>query len=155
MSGPLAILQARAQLYARAGLSTRTTGYLRQNGFDLRSLGDPDPIAEHCGVLAVVPIFILDGDRFDFADRVPAGERRANGDPVAAAVVEVFGRDGGTAIDLAAWPVDDPSQLLTMFGAAAMLGVANVHAAATYAFKPLAVHRTALGWLQAGCRGAV
>ncbi|WP_158876542.1 hypothetical protein [Antarcticirhabdus aurantiaca] len=113
----------------------------------MRRLGDPDPIAKGCGLLVVTSIRRVGKTRFAFAEK---GERG-----VPAAVILVFGRDGTSVVDLAGWPMARPTELRTMFGAASMLGVSNVHRAATYAFGPLRVWRTALGWLRGGAAGAV
>ncbi|UIJ72357.1 hypothetical protein [Aurantimonas sp. HBX-1] len=111
-----------------------------------------DPILEHAGLLTVLKISILPGNRWDFLDTGLGDE----GETATAAVIEALGRDGRTAVDLIAWPLNDPSRFLSMFGAASMLGIRNVTSSGEYIFNaPLRIWRTPLRWLQSGCRGAV
>lgn len=149
MSIALDLLRARAQLYRAAQPHGAYLGYMRETGLGLRSLGDPDPIAEHCGCMAVTTIRVDWEGHFEFAH---PGEKNVT----VAAVIEAFGRDGEALVDLVAWPVEKPDVVHTHLGRASMLGVANVYRATTYIFgKPLQVHRTPLEWLKAGCEGAV
>lgn len=149
MSGPLSIFRARAALYRRVSASPECAVYLRSNGLALPSLGAPDPIATSCGLLALAYIRREEKGRFEFAE--PGGRR-----VFPAAIIEAFGRDRQTTVDLVAWPLDRPSDVLSMFGTCSLLGVANVYAATSYTFgQPLRVHRTPLAWLQAGGHGVV
>jgi hypothetical protein len=71
-------------------------------------------------------------------------------------VIEALGQDAESIVDLCAWPVGSPDRFATCFGAAALLGADRVTNPATYyAGQHLQIYRTPLGWLRAGCAGAV
>jgi hypothetical protein len=85
---------------------------------------------------------------FYFADE-------ADEDGKSAAVIEVYGEDDETVVDLCSWPSDNPDSFATIFGAEA-LGLARASNAATWSFGgALNLYRTPLRWLQAGCQGCV
>jgi hypothetical protein len=114
--------------------------YARKHGIDL------DRAHDFAGLCAVLPVSDCGGGRFDFLD---------TDDDIDAFVCEVFGADGETCVDLVAWPVSNPGRVLTMFGRAVLIGEWMARSAFTYSFdRPLAMHRTPLEWLQAGCEGA-
>ncbi|KKN94454.1 hypothetical protein LCGC14_0188010 [marine sediment metagenome] len=143
MTGTVEVMAARAKLYRRAMPSRASIDYVRDNGLDSWT------IAAHAGCFTVLKINVLPGNRWDFVE-----DDSEVAVPVA--IVEAFGRDGETVLDLVAWPLDHPYRVLTMFGRADMLGLVNVYSAASYTFgTPLQMHRTPLGWWRAGCRGAV
>lgn len=138
MTVALDILAARARLY-RAYPTATSVAYVRDNELDMRQLADA------AGCFTVMRVAVS-GDRFEFSE---------TGNTIVA-IVEAFGRDGETSVDLVAWPLDAPQRVLTMFGRTPILGLVNVFAATTYAFdRPLVCYRTPLAWWQAGCRGAV
>lgn len=130
---------ARAEFYDRAAI-TGSARYVRDHDLD------PDTIEARAGCLGLVRGEMRPDRRWDF---------RADGK--ALAVIEVFGSDDETTIDLAAWSADgDPTHVATMFGEAAVLGEARVENPETYfGGKPLQVHGSALEWLAAGCLGVV
>jgi hypothetical protein len=64
--------------------------------------------------------------------------------------------DDETPVDLVAWKPREPARIFRHLGEAAMLGASQLgNPASYYAGEPLPVHRTALDWLAAGCRGVV
>ena len=137
-SVPLELMRARAALYA-APVTPTSVGYVRKHDLD------SSRVARVAGCFAVMRADV-DGNRFELSD---------DGRSVIA-IVEALGRRGESVLDLVGWPLDEPARLLTLFGRAPMLGLANVFAATTYAFdRPLMCHRTALGWWRARCAGAV
>lgn len=143
------LFTARAQLHRRAVPSREYLDFIRSSGLGARSLADPDPLFDACGCVAVTAVKADWDGTFAFAERGAAGS-------TVAVVIEAFGRDGSTPLDLVAFSVAEPNRCWTMFGRAPMLGLANVYAATTYQFdQPLRVHRTVLAWIQGGCRGAV
>jgi hypothetical protein len=135
------IWQARAELIRRATIPSREhVRYWRDHRLDHSA------VRQFAGSLSVLPIGIFEPDRFDFGGR---------GDPLGA-VVEALDEDGETVVDLVAWPLDAPDRVLTMFGRASVLGLRTATDSTTYVFgRPLAVHRTPLDWLKAGCNGCV
>jgi hypothetical protein len=111
---------------------------------------DPRRIADFAGPLAVAPC-IFWRDRFDLADP-------DDPDAVLSAVIEARVIEDGepVAVDLVAWPLDRPDAFATLSGAAEGLGIDAADNPATFfAGKALRIHRTPLGWLRAGCNGAV
>jgi hypothetical protein len=127
--------------YEAAGLgwSPETAAYVEQNELDL------EMINAHAGVLAIVGCRFLGNGRF---------ELDADGEP--AAIIEAFGNDAATTIDLCAWPINAPEAFATAIGAAAGLGIANViNPASWFGRRAMPVHRTPLGWLKSGCDGCV
>ena len=138
MTVALDILAARARLY-RAYPTATSVAYVRDNDLDMRQLADA------AGCFTVMRVAVS-GDRFEFSE---------TGNTIVA-IVEAFGRDGATVLDLVAWPLTDPGQILTMFGRAPMLGTVNIFDATSYTFgRPLNCRRTPLGWWRAGCQGIV
>lgn len=135
---PPRILLMRRELYAQAEWTPESSDCVKAHGLDL------DCINAHTGLFAVCLCQIA-GPNFDFfPDGVPA------------AVIEVLAEDGATVVDLVAWPLDAPDRFATACGEADILGIANMRNPATYAGgKPLAIHRTPLAWLKAGCSGCV
>ena len=137
MSSASELFLARAQLYLSRPTSA-SIRYVRENG-----LYSADRVGRG--------LFYRDAglcvrDRFgssDLADTLVA-------------IVEGFGRDGQTVLDLVAWPIDDPRRVFTAFGRLPLLGMPNLFSAATFAFdRPLRCYRTPLAWWRAGCMGAV
>ena len=85
----------------------------------------------------------FDRHLFDFVE---------DGDGAAAAIVIVARDLTGMPIDLVAWaPKTD--MVATLYGRAVLLGEQNVFGPKLNG--PLAIHRSVLGWLRAGRRGAV
>ena len=69
-------------------------------------------------------------------------------------MIEAFDRDGETPIDLVAWPVDKPAEVLTMYRRAAIVGLWQAMSPYQYTFgRPVDLHRTPEDWLKAGCDG--
>lgn len=138
MTVALDVLAARGRLY-RSYPTATSVAYVRDHNLDIRQ------IADAAGCFTVMRVAAA-GDRFEFSHQ---------GNTVVA-IVEAFGSDGASVLDLVAWPLTDPARILTMFGRASILGAANIFDATTYAFdRPLICHRTPLGWWRAGCRGVV
>lgn len=108
---------------------------------------DPLICADFAGMGAVVPIVDCGNGRFDFHE--------GHQDAFQAFVCEAIDADGESIIDLVAWHVDRPAQVLSMFGRVGLLGLWEAVSAAGSVFNsPLPVHRTPLDWLKAECRGA-
>ena len=132
----------RAEFYSRAGESIGSPDYLAF----VRSLPmDYATLASHAGFVAVLPIGLRADRSFYFADEGMRG-----------VVLECLGEDADTIVDLLAWPLHRPEKFATALHRADALGVSQVSNTATYfGGTPLRVHRTPLGWLQAGCSGCV
>lgn len=139
-----AISQARREFYDRAGskpFSAPYAKYVRTHGLDI------ERIRGFAGVTSVLHIVDCGNGRFDFA---------GHGEPVEAFVVDVLDCDGETHLDIAAWPLDNPGYVLTMFGRAPLMGMwAALNPATYYMGNALVMHRTPLDWLMSGCAGAV
>jgi hypothetical protein len=137
----MALLEARDELIERATYGINEfCDYRRAQGITWQA------IEVHCGAMTVVPVRFFPGARFDFNDDEEGAHR--------ALVMEVLDFDAETVIDLAAWPLHRPEKVASMFGRSPLLGMHNVSNAATYSFdKALVVHRSPLGWLQAGGGG--
>ncbi len=134
------LLAARFALLARAWASPAFLNYLRDNELDI------DVVNRVAGISAVIPIVVHDHYRWEFG--------RIGADPLGF-VIEAMGRDGESVEDLVAWPIDDPANVLSMFGRVGMVGLDNAFNPATYHLdKPLRMHRTPLRWLQSGGAGA-
>jgi len=77
-----------------------------------------------------------------------------DGEP--ALVLTVHDVDAETEVDLVAWSASNPSKFGTFLGTSGLLGADQIiNTASFFGNRPLAVHRTPLGWLQAGCNGIV
>ena len=116
-----------------------TLAYLKKNGVRLtRTMSD-------CvGTITLALIADHGNKRFDF----DAGGFEA-------LVCDVMGEDGETAVDLIAWPVDDPETVLTMFDRCGLVGAYQAFNPASYFDgNPLPVHRTPLDLFRAGYTGA-
>jgi hypothetical protein len=134
----IAVLAARVEFHERAVPSFTLTTYLRESGVDQAAL------IGFIGSLAVMKAVFLENRRFDFAD-----------DGVEVLMMEAFGADGETVIDLVAWPLANAARPACMFGRIGLLGLWEAMGAATYALGgALTIHATPLDWLRAGCRGA-
>lgn len=135
-----ALIAARAEFYDRALPHREFQHYVRCHGLELGR------ISGFAGATGMLPVVDCGHGRFDWG---------APGQLVQAFVCEAYAEDGGTVIDLVAWPIDRPQVVMTMFGRAPLLGLWEAMNPSTYfGGKPLQMHRTPLEWLQAGCRGA-
>ena len=117
--------------------------WLESNGIHLsHALNVAGPIVEH-------DIVVFPGATFDFA-------APGSADSVRAVVHVARDVDDETPIDLVAWQPQNPARIFRHLGEAVMLGASQLDNPASY-FKGqvLRVHRTALDWLAAGCRGVV
>lgn len=138
MTSAIELFRARARLY-RSHPTMTSIRYVRDNGLDTNR------VAEAAGCFTVMRIHPK-GNRFDFSTEAKT----------VAAIIEAFGFDGETVSDLVAWPLTQPSRVLTHLGRSPILGARNVFSAWTYALdQPLVCYRTPLTWWRAGCRGAV
>ncbi|MEM9733025.1 MAG: hypothetical protein AAF903_06005 [Pseudomonadota bacterium] len=142
MSDTLHVMAARAAFYDIEPDLAAFLRYTRAHGLDVGAIGT---VAGHCSVTAIVE---PSQGRFEFAG---ADDQQA----FPAFVCEAYGPDGESAVDLVAWPIGNPTRLLTALGQCAMLGAWNVWNPATYYFnEPLNVHRAPLDWMKSGCQGA-
>ncbi len=134
---------ARSEFYERADrrlFCPKYAEYVRTHRLDV------DRIRAFAGLSSVMPIVDCGKGRFDFV---------GHGEPVEAFVVDVLDFDGETHLDIAAWPLDDPGHVLTMFARAPLMGMwAALNPATYYLGKALVIHRTPLEWLTSGCSGA-
>ena len=134
---PGRIMQMRHELYCRGEWTPEAGRYVRRLGIDLRY------VEAHAGIFAVCLCKFFGGNTgeaiFEFS---PEG--------VPAAVIEAFKADGASVVDLIAWPLDDPEQIATAGREADMLGIWSM---LQRGGRPLRVHRTPEGWLQAKCDG--
>jgi hypothetical protein len=134
----LALLDYRAELGDRAEPSQEWKSYITAQQIDLT-------LYAFIGVLAVTRVQFLPLHRFDFDD-----------EGMPAAVCEVLDDDAETVIDLVAWSVTKPEKFGVALGIAAGLGTDQARNPATFfGGQPLVIRRTPLGWIKAGCRGAV
>jgi len=101
----------------------------------------------HVGACAIVPIIDCGNRCFDF--------HNTHQDALKAFVMEVYGKDGESVVDLIAWPLDRPRHVMTMFAECGLIGLWEAMRSANYVFDfPLPMYRTPLDWLKSGCRGA-
>jgi hypothetical protein len=132
---PLATLLR--QFYNVASWGQAEADYLKHHNLPMEAAN------AHCGGFFILPCAFDGSDLFTF-----------NAGGVSAVVIEVYGDDDETVIDLAAWPVDRPENFATAMGAA-LLGAARVCNPASWFPGPLPIFRTPLKWLQARCQGVV
>lgn len=135
------IQAARGELYALADITiSASSRYVVDHGIARAEL------EAHAGTLVIAKGEMLPGNRFDFST---SGQ--------ALAMIEVLAAYDTTTIDLVAWPADgSPALFGTLLGEADLLGAARLGNAATYTGgQPIQLFKTPLGWLQAGCQGAV
>ncbi len=131
------LLRARRELDARARWSREEADYVAANRIN------PEAVNAHAGLLTVTNCEFFGNGYFAFADD----------HGVRSAVIEVYGEDDETSVDICAWALDRAGTFATMFGSDA-LGAARVSNPATWAFGGvLKIFRTPLKWLQAGCQG--
>lgn len=131
-----ALLAARLEFQETVRCSA---AYTRQHRIDLASL------AAFNGGWGLAPIADHGNGRFDFTDS----------DAIPAFVIEAYGPDGETVVDVVGWPLDQPDKLMSMFGRCGLLGAWQALGPATYFMGgTLALHRTPLDWLRSGCKGA-
>lgn len=140
MSYHLSLLQARDDLISNGIYEIAdTVQFYQSNGIDRTQ-----EINNVVGALSVTRIVNCGNKRFDFAKD---GEK--------AVVFEAFAEDAETVIDLVAWPLNQPTRVMTMFGKCGILGGYNAYNAATYYDNgALEMHRTPLELFQAGFDGA-
>ncbi len=132
------LLHYRVELVRRAEPTPEWIWYVTAENIDLH-------VYTFIGILAVTRARFFPDRRFDFCD-----------DGIPVAVCEVLGDDAETVIDLVAWPVTRPDKFATALGAASGLGADQAKKPSTFfAGQPLLIHRTPLGWIKAGCLGAV
>lgn len=135
----LSLTGALADFYARAWFTPALAAYLRDNALDL------EVVAAYAGTCAVLPVVDCGKGRFDFG--------RPDLDPLAF-VIECQGEDGETE-DVIAWPVTDPTNVMSMLARVGIVGISIAMDPFTYRMgRPLRMHRTPLNWLKAGCKGA-
>ncbi len=138
------ILVARAEFYARAHTTRAYVRYVQEQGID------PWAVRDFAGATAIVPVYDCGGGMFDFEPHLHCPD-----EPFNAFVCEVLDSDGETTIDLAAWPINRPELVLTMFGRAPALGLWEAENPGSYYLgKSLCMRRTPLEWLVAGCSGS-
>lgn len=115
--------------------------------FDYRKsqgIGSTATMSDCIGIITLARIADHGNQRFDFD---PEGFE--------AVVFEAMGKDGETAIDLVAWPIDHPNKVLTMFGRCGLVGVFYATNPATYYDGlPLPLYRSPLELFCAGFTGA-
>jgi hypothetical protein len=130
-AGPLDLLLARRDFYSRAMWTREAADYVATNAIDLESLNC------HAGLIAITNCEFCGNGAFYFADE-------ADEDGKSAAVIEVYGEDDETVVDLCSWPSDNPDSFATIYGAEA-LGLARASNAATWSFGgALNLYRTPL-----------
>ena len=128
-----------AEFLGLADPTPESLAYMKAERFDEKL------VMAFAGNLALIPCTIDDAGFFDFD---PNGET--------CCVFEVLDEDAATTIDLCAFAVATPERFGTALGNAPVLGLTNVTNPASWAFgKVLPIHRTPLGWLREGCKGAV
>jgi len=140
MSIRASLLIASCKLAGLAnGAMPATFAYFKKNGIKFTGT-----MSDCVGTVTLARIADHGNGRFDFD---PQG--------FPALVCEVMGKDGETAIDLIAWPIDRPDRVLTMFGRCGLIGLHYATNPASYAWgDPLPIYRTPLDLFRAGYRGA-
>lgn len=115
--------------------------YCERHGIDNRACHG------FCGLVTITPISLLPNRRFDLRDNDAGVDLGV--------VIEAMDGSGEQAIDLVAWPAENPRDVRTLCGLAPILGLWAALNPATYIFDhPLEIHRTPLDWLRADCTGA-
>jgi hypothetical protein len=134
------LLAMRAQHDARARWTRQADAYVKKHGIDMAAVN------AFAGTLTIIDCVFFGNGYFRFADE-------ADKQSTSAVVIEVYGEDDASAVDLCGWSIDGPCAFATFLGADA-LGMARITNAATWSFgHVLQIHRTPLGWLKAGCSG--
>jgi hypothetical protein len=134
----LMLLDYLAELVRRAEPTAEWAAYVTAENIDLS-------VYPFIGILGVTRARFFPGRRFEFRD-----------DGIPVAVCEVLGDDAEAVIDLVAWSVAQPEKFGLALGVAAGLGTDQARNSATFfGGQPLVIRRTPLGWIKAGCRGAV
>jgi hypothetical protein len=143
MSIHFLIMEASAELLAHAERHMPATQrYLKSHGV---SFTEEAPYA--IGAYSVAPVIDCGNMRFEFGAN--------HQDAFEAFVFEVLDWGVETVIDLAAWPMDRPDRVMSMFGRAGLLRAFEAMNPATYILDyPLIMHRTPLEFMQAGFRGS-
>ncbi|WP_131113673.1 hypothetical protein [Lichenihabitans psoromatis] len=131
----LQLLLARADFVQNARSSV---GYCRASGIDWNAT------LPATGGIFIASIVAEPRRRFRF-----------QADGTKAAVIEAIAADAESVTDIVAWPVDDPNCVLTMFGTSVLGEAAAANPSTFFDNRPLRLFRSPLGWLQAGCDGAV
>ncbi len=136
------------QFYQMAEPCPEWWSFIHHHNIDLKA------VAPHCGVVAVAlckSYDTIEGDRlFEFS---PQG--------IPCVVVEAisFRRKGGNTNpytgDLIAWPLNSPDQFATALASGEGCELLGAWSACRTDRSPLALHRTPLSWLKAGCEGVV
>jgi hypothetical protein len=136
-----ALCAARLEFHDRVEATLGSDAYLRyvrENHLPTHTL------APHVGAFGVIRIVQYINRRFDFADDGDLGF-----------VMEAYGADGETIVDLIAWRLSHSDLPMTLFGRCGLLGLWQAMAPGTYFMGgTLRLHRTPLLWMQSGCDGA-
>jgi hypothetical protein len=154
--GLAAALAAAAEFLECSEPNALLNKWLASCGVDVAHAWDvAGPICAHSVTLWPRRIFnfsALEAEGETFSEDEPA--ERA--DHVRAVVHIARDVDDETPIDLIAWQPQQPARIFRHLSQAVMLGASQLGNPASYfAGEPLPVHRTALDWLVAGCRGVV
>jgi hypothetical protein len=149
-------MEVAAEFIARSEPNFKLDRWLTSRGVDVgHAWNMVGPICAHDIMLWPRGIFNFAEPAADnvFLDDVEFADR---GDDVCAVVHIARDVDDATPVDLVAWRPENPARIFRHLGEAVMLGASQLDNPASYfAGDALLVHRTALDWLAAGCRGVV
>ena len=142
MNPPL--FAARAEFFKLAGAPGQFDDflpYIRAHNIN----SDLSPF--YFGAWGVVSVIDCGNGRFDFHE--------THQDKFKAFVVEAYGADSETTVDLVAWPIGRPKRVMSMFGLCGLIGLWAALDPANYLFnRPIPIHRTPLDWIKSNCKGA-
>jgi hypothetical protein len=149
-------MAAAAEFIARSDPNPKLDLWLAAHGVDVGLAWNmAGPICAHDVVLRPRRIFNFAESEADSALREEV-ELANRGDDIRAVVHVARDVDDATPVDLVAWRPHNPACIFRYLGEAVMLGASQFGNPASYfAGGALTVHRTALDWLTAGCRGVV
>lgn len=154
--GLAAALTAAAEFIERSEPNVLLDRWLASCGVDVaHAWNAAGPICAHN--ITPWPRWIFNFSALEAEDETfTEGEPVDRADRLRAVVHIAWDVDDETPVDLIAWQPQQPAGIFRHLGEAVMLGASQLSNPASYfAGEPLPVHRTALDWLVAGCRGVV
>lgn len=141
MSQP-SFTDALTTFYSRAWWRSELKHYIDEHEIDLGR------ILPHVGAIGLLDVAELPGDRFEFP-RVGQVVQ-----PTITCLTFEALDDDEEPYDLVALPIGEPQAPMSLFGSVGFLNHTAVFWPGSYSMgKVMPVHRHALDWLKAGCRG--
>ena len=151
-----AAMAAAAEFIAKSEPNTDLNRWLASRGVDVMYAWNvAGPICDHDATLWPRGIFNFTAPEAE-DETFSEAELAERANHVRAVVHIVRDVDDETPVDLIAWQPQQPARIFRHLGDAVMLGASQLANPASYfGGEPLPVHRSALDWFVAGCRGVV